>query len=186
MSQPRRVRGAALLAALVAATGLTGLTSLTSPAHAAGSVTCDTAGTMYFKPGVQIVPLRQDIEIRGANGSCRDSTGLGIDEARLTANFSGVWLTCELGGGGTGHGTGTLDWIQDDGTRARSNLDLNFESNIASEVTLSGQVVGGPLDGERFSAHLSADLLRGTLKCTVGGPFGGAKSVGYHGEFTVG
>ncbi|MFD0884413.1 hypothetical protein ACFQ08_07580 [Streptosporangium algeriense] len=183
MSPSRRARGAALLAALVAATGLA---SLASPAHAAGSVTCDTAGTMYFKPGVQIVPIRQDIEIRGANGSCRDSTGFGVNEAKLTANFSGVWLTCELGGGGTGHGTGTLDWVLNNGERGRSNLDLNFESNIASEVTLSGQVLGGPLDGKRFSAHLSADLLRGALKCTIGGPFGGAKSVGYHGSFTVG
>ncbi|MEV4395342.1 hypothetical protein [Nonomuraea sp. NPDC049607] len=183
MSPIPRSRVAALLATLIA---VTGLISLTTPADAAGSLTCDTSGTMYFKPGVQIVPLKQDIEIRGANGSCRDSTGLGIDEARLTANFGGVWLTCELGGGGTGHGTGTLDWTLNDGRKARSDLDLNFESNIASEVTLSGQVVGGPLDGEKFSAHLHADLFRGSLKCTVGGPFGGAKSIGYHGDLTVG
>ncbi|MEV4394777.1 hypothetical protein [Nonomuraea sp. NPDC049607] len=76
MPQSHRPRITALLAALITAAGLT---SLASPAHAAGSVTCDTSGTMYFKPGVQIVPLKQDIEIRGANGSCRDSTSLGIN-----------------------------------------------------------------------------------------------------------
>jgi hypothetical protein len=183
MFQPPRTRLAALLVTAVAVAGLAGITS---PAQAAGSVTCDTSGTLYFNPGVQVIPLKQDIEIRGSNGSCRDSTGLGIDEAKLTANFSGVWLTCELGGGGTGHGTGTLEWTLSNGSRARSDLDLNFESNIASEVTLSGQVVGGQLDGERFSSNISADLLRGGLKCTAGALFGGAKSVGYNGSFTVG
>ncbi|MGW4800138.1 hypothetical protein ACWEPC_47745 [Nonomuraea sp. NPDC004297] len=182
MSHALRTRLAAVLATLAAV----GLTVAAQPAHAAGTVSCDTAGTMYFRPGVQVIPLPQDIEIRGANGACRDSTGLGIREAKLTANFTGVWLTCELGGGGTGHGTGTVEWILANGNRVPSQLDLNFESNIASEVTLTGQVVGGPLDGERFSSHLSADLLRGSLKCTVGAPFGGAKSVGYTGSFTVG
>ncbi|GAA0917827.1 hypothetical protein [Nonomuraea longicatena] len=178
-----RARLAAPLTALAAIAGLT----LAAPtAHAAGTITCDTSGTMYFKPGVQVVPLKQDIEIRGANGSCRDSTDLGIEAAKLTANFSGVWLTCELGGGGTGHGTGVIEWSLSDGSRARSRLDLTFESNFASEVTISGQVIGGPLDGAKYTSHLSADLLRGGLKCTAGALFGGAKSIGYDGSLTVG
>ncbi|HEX4813087.1 MAG TPA: hypothetical protein VFV66_10095 [Nonomuraea sp.] len=173
----------ATLAALGAA-GLT-LAATSAPAQAAVSVACDASGTTNFTPGVQAVPISQQISYRGDDRTCSDHTGFGIRSARITADLHNVELSCLASGGGSGSGSATIEWTTGGG-RQTSEIDITIDSSVLNSGKVSGVVRRGPFEGQRFSGQFDTNLLTGAFSCTFGAPLGGVKNATFNGHYTIG
>ncbi|QNT91873.1 hypothetical protein HEP81_01544 [Streptomyces griseofuscus] len=130
-----------VLAAAVACAALSAGAALTAPtvATAAPNVTisCSASGRTHFTPGVQLWPRQQHVSYQGRDGRCNDNTDIGISSACITADFDGVTLGC-LSGGGTGSGTGTIEWTTVDGYRLRSTFNLTIDKTVLNDANVTG------------------------------------------------
>ncbi|MBX7554204.1 hypothetical protein ABZX95_40335 [Streptomyces sp. NPDC004232] len=148
------------------------------------SVSCSASGETHFSPGVQLWPRQQHVSYQGQDGQCNDNTEASIASARITADFDGVTLSC-LSGGGTGSGTGTIEWSTTDGYRLRSVVNLTIDRTVLNDATVSGYVTEGLFKGHGFSGTFSTSLFGGAGKCTIGAPFGGVKEAAFTGEYSI-
>ncbi|NDZ81583.1 hypothetical protein G3I19_24235 [Streptomyces sp. SID10853] len=149
------------------------------------SISCSAAGETHFSPGVQLFPLSQHVTYQGENSRCADNSGLGVREARISAGFQGVIVSCVAGGFGTGSGSGTIEWILDDGTRLTSQVELRIDRTVLNTATVSGYVRQGRFEGQSFSGEFTTELFGGAGKCTVGAPFGGVRNAAFTGQFSI-
>ncbi|MEU6999793.1 hypothetical protein [Nonomuraea sp. NPDC046570] len=177
------------LAGITAAAALSLTTAaLTAPTAAqanAVSVSCDASGITSFTPGVQLFPQSHQVTYRGDEAICNDHTGLGVQSARLTADFSGVTLSCLASAFGQGTGSGTIEW-NIGGSRLQSRLDLNIDETFLNTAKVSGVIHEGPFEGRRFTGQIETSLLGGAGKCTFGLPFGGVKNANFTGHYSIG
>ncbi|WP_329166378.1 hypothetical protein OG709_14255 [Streptomyces sp. NBC_01267] len=164
--------------------------SLSAPATAQAdphiSVSCTAAGETHFSPGVQLFPLPQQIAYEGKNSGCVDNSGVGIREAKISAGFRDVIISCVAGGFGTGSGSGIIEWTLDDGTKLSSQVDLRIDHTILNTSSVSGHVRQGPFQEQSFSGEFTTALFGGAGKCTAGAPFGGVRNAAFTGQFSVG
>ncbi|MFD7019869.1 hypothetical protein [Streptomyces sp. NPDC059928] len=176
------------LAVAVAGAALSAGAALALPASASAApnvtVSCSAAGQTHFSPGVQLWPRPQHVSYQGQEGPCNDNSDIGIRSARITADFDGVTLSC-LSGGGTGSGTGTIEWTTLDGYRLRSVVNLTIDETVLNDATVTGYVTDGPLKGHGFSGTFNTNLFSGAGKCTIGAPFGGVKEADFTGEYSI-
>jgi hypothetical protein len=173
----------------LALAGMTAGLALGTPAtaQAAGiSVSCSASGKTLFSPGVQLFPIPQQVTYRGAEEECTDTSAVGIREAKITANFQNVILSCLAGGIGTGTGSGSITWTLNNGAKATSWVELRIDRTVLNVASVSGHVRQGVFAGQSFSGDFSTDLLGGAGKCTLGAPFGGVKEAAFTGNFSIG
>ncbi|WP_214415113.1 hypothetical protein [Sphaerisporangium fuscum] len=182
MSTPLKT---AVLAAAVALGGLAVPATATTAHAAATSVSCDASGTTNFTPGVQLFPQSHQVSYRGDDRTCNDNSGMGIQSARITADFTGVELSCLASNFGAGAGSGTIEWTIN-GAKLKSRVDLTIDSSVLNKATVSGVVRSGPFEGQRFSGEFETNLLGGAGKCTFGAPFGGVKNAAFTGHYSIG
>lgn len=156
-----------------------------APAQPNVPVSCSASGTTYFSPGVQVLPMPQHISYQGQEGQCADSSGLGIREAKITANFENVIVSCVAGGMRTGNGSGTIEWTLDDGTKLTSQVDLSIDRTALNTASVSGHVTQGRFQGQGFSGEFTTDLFGGAGKCTIGAPMGGVKDAAFNGRYSI-
>ncbi|MEW2626061.1 hypothetical protein [Streptomyces sp. NPDC048106] len=179
----RRAAMAVSVAGLLAGLGLA------APAAAVAdpgiAISCESSGPMRFSPGVQFFPLPQHVVYDGQTGPCGDNSGVEIRAARLSAGFEGVVISCEAGGFDTGHGTGTVQWLTEDGGVVESTVSLEFDHNVGPLVGVSGTVTSGLFTGRTFHGSFSTELFTGAAKCTVGAPFGGVREARFYGQFGI-
>lgn len=183
----KAVRSASLI---LAAAGTTVGLTLTAPAVAQAqanvSVSCDASGQTLFSPGVQLIPLPQQITYRGREEQCNDTSGYGVSAAKITANFQNVIASCLAGGMRTGNGSGTIEWTLGNGLKVRSQVQLTIDRTVLHTASASGYISQGPFAGQGFSAEITTDLVSGAAKCTLGALLGGIKEAPFTGHFSVG
>lgn len=176
-------------ATAVSAVGLLTALGLAAPVTAAAdpsiAISCESSGPMHFSPGVQLIPLPQHIMYDGQAGTCDDNTGVNIRAASLSASFEGVVISCEAGGFDTGHGTGTIQWLTEDGSVVESTVNLEFDHNVGPLVGVSGTVTSGLFTGHTFHGSFTTELFTGAAKCTAGAPLGGAREARFSGQFSI-
>ncbi|GAA4917790.1 hypothetical protein HD597_005763 [Nonomuraea thailandensis] len=169
----------------VAALGLAAVAVAVTPgsAQAAVSISCQASGSTSFSPGVQAVPMNQQISYRGDSRTCADHSGSGIRSARITADLHDIELGCVASSGGTGSGSATIQW--EPGGQS-SEVDITVDSSVLATGQVSGTVTRGPFEGQRFTGEFETSLVRGAFDCSVGAFAGGVRRGNFTGRFTIG
>ncbi|SEG64247.1 hypothetical protein SAMN05444920_103659 [Nonomuraea solani] len=155
------------------------------PAQAVTEISCDAAGDTHFSPGVQMFPQSEAVAYRGTERGCIDHSDMGITSARLSATFGDVDLSCVASDFGGGTGTATIEWTVNGGKQT-STVDLTIDETMLNTAKVSGVVTKGVFEGQRFTGEFDTNLLGGAGKCTAGALFGGVKSAGFKGHFSIG
>lgn len=177
---------AAVTALTIAAT-TAGLTlSAPTPANADPKVfvSCSTTGQAHFTPGIQIIPLPEQVTWR-EDGNCQDYSGNGIDQATLSTAFQNQVMSCVASPASTGTGSGIIEWTLGNESKITSGVDLNLDRTFLNMAHITGVVRQGAFIGRQFAGDVRVDFFQGAGDCTAGIPSGGLTEASLTGNFTI-
>ncbi|NUO99573.1 MAG: hypothetical protein HOW71_12990 [Nonomuraea sp.] len=175
------------LAKTLAATGVTALclTATPVPAHAATTISCKVSGQAQYMPGAQRL-LQPDLVMQQRRvWNCVDRGNLGVATARLTANFTGVDLSCGARNFSTATGWVTIVWTIR-GVEQTSKAQVAITEVAGNTAKVSGTVKSGQFLGRPFTGRFDTTLFGGTGTCISGSGIGNSITTTFKGDFSVG
>ncbi|AOS63606.1 hypothetical protein [Actinoalloteichus hymeniacidonis] len=167
-----------LLATVFMATTM--VTAVPTASAQQGPVTCGVSGEAGFQPSVLLVPRQSRLTLDGDEAACIDADG-----EVAAASFQGIAdgvLSC-LGSPEGTSGRGQISWTLDDGTVETSTVDFVLAGTSLAHVELTGFVIAGRYEGERFTAQFNVEIINPGVRCAT---FLGVDSAGYEGTFSIG
>lgn len=178
------LHAARVAAAVLASAGLAGALGVAAPAAEAQSisVSCETSGEAHFDPGVHVIPFPQEITLFGEERQCQNNSSLPIESATLSGSIRDALLSCEVGFGGGGEGSGTIEWELENGETVSSIVEMDVDFTALWTASLSGVVLDGVFEGEEFTFSLTVDPLDAVFGCVTFG----VDEIDYEGTFAVG